>query len=361
MKAFSSPWLQSKWVIHLFIWLFILIVPHLFISTSIGESNEFFMHFYLKLILYGVGFYIVYLWLVPHFFLRNKKILFFVISFAAFFMLYQIEGFAIRYVLPEDQFRNMMVELSKLMEEKGYTLRPPSDGLRLSGFIAISVLLMGSALGLRLSEELTKKEKQQKELEKQHLTSTLEMLRNQVSPHFFFNTLNNIYALTTIDPKLSGEAVLKLSRLMRYLLYESAGERVELTKEVAFLNNYIDLMKLRMSENVDIEIDFPAIPESYQIAPLLFIPFIENAFKHGVSNREHSFIRIHLNIDDEKVVFECENSAFKSFTEKDQVGGIGLVNVKKRLDLLFPKSHQLEIEDKTTLFRVHLIINQKQN
>lgn len=361
MKAFNFPWLQSKLIIHLFVWLSILIIPQLFITTSIGETSEFFMHFYLKLILYGIGFYVVYLWLVPHFYLKNKKILFVVISIVSFFILYQIEGFATRYVLPEDHFRKMMFELSKLMEEKGYFLRPPSDGLRLTSFIAISVLLMGSALGLRLSEELSKKDKQQKELEKQQLTSTLEMLRNQVSPHFFFNTLNNIYALTALDPKLSGEAILKLSRLMRYLLYESTGDQVLLSKEVSFLHDYIDLMRLRLSDNVDIETEFPSMPETYLVAPLLFIPFIENAFKHGVSYREHSFIRINLRADYEKVVFECENSVLKGFSEKDSVGGIGLENVKKRLELLFPKSHQLEIEDKGYLFRVHLIIRQKQN
>ena len=152
-------------------------------------------------------------------------------------------------------------------------------------------------------EKLNQTEKRQKELEKEKLNSELAFLKNQISPHFFFNTLNNIYSLIGINGPTAQESVLKLSKLMRYLLYESEHGETMISHEIDFMNNYIDLMKLRLSSRVELKVDFPKEFSDFPIPPLLFVPFIENAFKHGISARDRSFIHITLKINNNQISF----------------------------------------------------------
>jgi len=209
-----------------------------------------------------------------------------------------------------------------------------------------------------LAERIHKLLEQQKELEKEKLNSELAFLKNQVSPHFFFNTLNNIYALIEVNSNNAQEAVLKLSKLMRYLLYESEQGETQLDSEIDFMNHYIDLMKLRLSPKVDLQVDLPTENTNKKVPPLLFIPFIENAFKHGISYREKSLIHISLKMDDDKIVFSCNNSLGKPSEEKpvENHSGIGLENVKKRLNLLFPAKHKLNIDQTNNEYIVYLEI-----
>jgi len=209
-------------------------------------------------------------------------------------------------------------------------------------------------------DRLAQNEKLRKELEKEKLHSELAFLKNQVSPHFFFNTLNNIYSLIGIDGPTAQESVLKLSKLMRYLLYESEHGETMMSHEIEFMNNYIDLMKLRISQKVELKIDFPKDFADFAIPPLLFVPFIENAFKHGVSYRDPSFIHIRMEIGKEQISFVSENSIGKSNQAEDlRYSGIGLDNVRKRLGLLFPGKHELKIEPSETIFKVELLINKE--
>lgn len=218
------------------------------------------------------------------------------------------------------------------------------------------------SLGLRVMERHARIEKRQKELEREKLNSELALLKNQISPHFFFNTLNNIYALIAINTSDSQEAVLKLSRLMRYLLYESEQGKTRLSSEIEFMNNYIDLMRLRMSDKVSLSVGFPEDYEDCSLPPLLFIPFIENAFKHGITYREKPYIEISMHLKKEKLIFHCSNSIGKKSIEeeREQHNGIGLDNVTKRLKLLFPDQHKLKIDQSTKDFHVHLEIDLKQ-
>ena len=180
-------------------------------------------------------------------------------------------------------------------------------------------------------------------------------MKNQISPHFFFNTLNNIYSLIGINTSEAQEAVLKLSKLTRYLLYESENGESKLSDEISFMNHYIDLMKLRLNDKVELSVSFPENAENFRIPPLLFIPFVENAFKHGVSYREHSFIDIKMTVEDKHISFLTRNSIGTSSHAGDgQHSGIGLDNVKKRLNLLFPGYHHLKIDKTTDEFIVNL-------
>jgi len=158
------------------------------------------------------------------------------------------------------------------------------------------------------------------------------------------NTLNNIHALVDIDPDQAKESIVELSRLMRYILYEGDKPTIPLSKEVEFLEHYVSLMRMRYADTVKITTDMPEETKGTEVPPLIFASFIENAFKHGVSYANDSFIRVSMSIDGDKLIFRCANS--RNGTNSDTSGGIGLVNVSKRLDLLYGKDYTLHIDDK---------------
>lgn len=259
------------------------------------------------------------------------------------------------YFRPEQPNRPFNVAMDKLMKE--YNVPEPPRRMHVYNYIFTSFLVSGLSLGLRYSEKYIQNEKRRKELEQEHMNSELAMLKNQVSPHFFFNTLNNIYSLIELSKDDAQKAVLKLSKLMRYLLYESEHSETFLSHEVDFMKNYIDLMKLRVNESVDLKVFFPDEAKNIVLPPLLFVSFIENAFKHGVSNREPSFIHIDMSCKGDTIHFTCRNSIFRQKQEKiENASGIGLENIRKRLALLFHEQHKLSISEKDHIFEVVLDI-----
>jgi len=186
------------------------------------------------------------------------------------------------------------------------------------------------------------------DLQRQNLTSELKYLKTQINPHFFFNTLNSIYALTLKKSEKAPEVVLKLSEMMRYMLYESNERIIPLTQEINYVQNYLELEKLRHGQNFQMEMEITGEPEGLSIAPLLFIPFLENAFKHGIDHQLNSgYVKIKLDIGSQKLHLNVVNSLPSSeiTPQKDgkKSGGIGLTNVRRRLNILYPKKHQLDI------------------
>ncbi|MDD3666849.1 MAG: histidine kinase [Bacteroidales bacterium] len=350
-------------LLHLLVILLVLFLPFLLMSGTIESAGNFLGRFYLRVGLYGVFFYLCYLYLVPEFYLRGRWILFVSLVVLVTALIYLTDHYLSGALFPDDQFRLVMETVMAVLSERGIYVKPPSREFHAVGFITVNLLLAGSALGLRLAKELTNKEKLRKELEKQHISTELAMLKNQVSPHFFFNTLNNIYSLTEIDASASQQAILKLSRLMRYLLYETNSDRVMLKKELAFLADYIDLMRLRLTEKVDVSVSFPQDCGSVQVPPLLFLPFVENAFKHGISYRETSFIHMALECSSGAIHFRCANSMVSKTdrVEKAAQGGLGLENVRKRLSLLYSQGYNLDISHSDTEFVVSLIIHTESN
>ncbi len=186
-------------------------------------------------------------------------------------------------------------------------------------------------------------ERIKQELEKENLETKLDFLKYQLSPHFFMNTLNNIHSLVDISSEKAKDSIIKLSKLMRYLLYDSAEGKTSMQKEIDFMKNYIELMKLRFSEKVKLDVSLPENTGNIKIPPLLFISFLENAFKHGISYQEESFIIIHLKVSDNKVYFYIKNSNHRKNNHNEK--GIGLDNIKKRLYLLYQNSYELIISD----------------
>ncbi|MBT8232262.1 MAG: histidine kinase [Saprospiraceae bacterium] len=197
-------------------------------------------------------------------------------------------------------------------------------------------------------------------LETQNLQSELKFLKSQINPHFFFNTLNNLYALTLKKSDSAPEIVLRLSEMMRYMLYESNEKQVSLEKEINYVKNYLELEKLRQGHKFDINFNLNGEIKDQKIAPLMFIPFLENSFKHGLDNQIKSgFVNIDLNLNESSVDLAIENSKPPSIPQKmpeKKSGGIGLKNVKRRLKLLYPQRHRLDIEEKPHSFKVFLNI-----
>ena len=347
-------------ILHVLAWMIIVIIPRYLINTY-GDGNSHFLYqFYANTAIYGLIFYLNYLWLVPRFFFRENKLWYFLAAAGLIIVLYLVMWYLNDYVFfdpeREQQIEKMMEEFNKGKEN----IKPPIKQFRIYNYFYTSILICGFSLGLGVLVKLTQNEQERKELEKEKLNSELAFLKNQISPHFFFNTMNNIYSLIGFDRDEAQEAVLKLSKLMRYLLYESEHAESKLSDEISFMIHYIDLMKLRLNEKVKLTVSFPESLPDFNIPPLLFIPFIENAFKHGVSYREHSFIDIKMTVDDQQVSFFSRNSLGTSSQPSDgQYSGIGLGNVKKRLNLLFPGTHRLEITQTSDEFSAELHLKTK--
>lgn len=218
------------------------------------------------------------------------------------------------------------------------------------------LLLMGMNLGVKLyfrSQEATKAITQ---IEKHALERQLQYLKYQVNPHFLMNTLNNIHALVDIDPERAKTSIVELSKLMRYVLYEGNNKLTSLSREVQFLRNYVQLMSMRYTGNVSICLDVPEVLPDSMLPPLLLVIFVENAFKHGISYRTKSFVEISLQPHGDRLLFSCRNSRPEIKHDENMKGGVGLSNVRRRLDLLFPGNYTLDIKEQEDTYTVHLDI-----
>jgi LytS/YehU family sensor histidine kinase len=197
-------------------------------------------------------------------------------------------------------------------------------------------------------------ERIQRDLENQRLSAELAFLKSQINPHFLFNSLNSIYSLAYQRSETTPEAILKLSEIMRYMLYECNDNRVDLSKELQYLHNYIDLQKIRFGNKAFIDFKVMGNVTNQQIVPLLLIAFIENAFKHGVANDVMTPIKLLINVEECKLHFYIQNK--KHTHNRDAIGGIGLTNVQRRLNLLYPEKYTLNIRDEEDTYTCELSI-----
>lgn len=216
-------------------------------------------------------------------------------------------------------------------------------------------IVAAMALVIKLIKYIYKKEKEQQELAQKTLEAELKFLKSQIHPHFLFNTLNNLYALTLKNSTKAPEVVLKLSDLLDYLLYECNSNRVLVFKEVDLIKNYLALEKLRYGNRLEVVFNHSIEDKSIEIAPMLILPFVENAFKHGVSHKiNHNWILIDLQIKSGQFVLKVENSrpneTYRAKIRKRHNEGIGLKNVKRRLDLTYPKAYDLQLFDEEDVF-----------
>ncbi|MDB4584670.1 histidine kinase, partial [Draconibacterium sp.] len=218
----------------------------------------------------------------------------------------------------------------------------------------VSILVVGFNAAIKVTVIWQDEEQKNKELEKEKLQTELAFLKNQVSPHFFMNTLNNIHALIDINSEDAKESVIKLSKLMRYLLYDSEEGKTTLAKEIEFIKSYVDLMKLRFTSQVSVKLSFPENVPEIEIPPMLFTSLLENAFKHGITYQKESFVEVIINADKEFLYFRVKNSKKDGDNGLDEPGGIGLENLRKRLELIYHNRYFLELNEDKNTFEINI-------
>ncbi len=268
-------------------------------------------------------------------------------------------------VLCFSKFLDSALSLPTLIEKAFETAighpRPPRNGPRIDTMgLLTTMFVLGISTSITVVQKWQKDAQIRQTLEQQRTSSELSVLKAQINPHFFFNTLNNIYALTLLDGEQARTAIHRLSRMMRYVLYDSAGGHTLLSQEIAFVQDYITLMQLRLDDRVTVTFERPEPVRDVPVAPMLLLPFLENAFKHGVAATQASHIFVALRQPTADVVeLEVRNTRL-ALPTTDLAGsnGIGLANTRRRLDLLYPGQFKLLVEDHTPAneFRVHLTL-----
>jgi sensor histidine kinase YesM len=319
---------------------------HLSVNRMMGE----WIFLFILLIVFLINLYV----LVPKFLFNDKRL--------RFVLMLSITIFA--GIIADVLFHQLLVPREIInISDRSYNFNnnAPFEQFSLIGTIfnnlITSFLIIGSSTAFELFYKLLNEEKIRKDLEKEQLKTNLALLRHQVSPHFFMNTLNNIHALIEIDSEKAQNAIERLSTLMRYLLYDSAQNKIELKKEIEFLNSFISLMQLRHSDEVEVTIVIPGqIPEA-KIPPMLFISLLENAFKHGVNYPIKSYIYFELTIIDNAISCIIKNSKHKKVSKSEgEYSGLGLNNIKESLKLIYGDQFQLNILDNENEFEVNLKI-----
>ncbi|MCW3119686.1 MAG: sensor histidine kinase [Chitinophagaceae bacterium] len=313
------------------------------------------------------AFYLNSFLLVPRFLLKNHAALYIVIIIsivaAIAFMNRWVDNVLSPYQFNDAEFyKRSQPPAMELLRHPHPPKRGTGYHFRLGDLftIIISGLVVGISTTITAVQKWQRDNQERKELEKDKITTELSLLKAQINPHFFFNTLNNIYVLTAVDPKIAGEAIHQLSKMMRYLLYDTQKGDTMLSQEIAFVKNYISLMKLRLTDVVKINIDIPTNVKDMPLAPMIFLPFVENAFKHGVSATQQSYINIIIFQKDKVLDLTVNNSIMKdNSVSLDGYSGIGLVNTRRRLDLLYPGMYKLDISDRnaTSEYTVHLVLD----
>ena len=336
-------------VIHLVVWAGVLLAPALVTWTMQGSPEPALgiLAATAKVvaplaILYFLNYYI----LAPKLFYGGHKAWFFIVNFLLIF------GWNIWPFITEG-LSEVPVEVS---DQFGDNLRTVLVG----GFIAVfffQCMVVLAAVGTRYAVNTREALMRSEEERRKSAEAELTWLKNQLNPHFLFNTLNNISSLTQIDPEQAQDRIGQLSEALRYALYESNAEKVPLSGEVAFMENYIDLMALRCNEKTQVQRSFVLPDHEVMIAPLLFISLIENAFKHGVSARVETVVRIDLHPEGSDLCFACENSLLEKTAEDRSGSGIGLANLKRRLELIYPGNYTYEQQASGGVYRAEVRIN----
>ncbi|WP_197684532.1 sensor histidine kinase [Mucilaginibacter mallensis] len=231
----------------------------------------------------------------------------------------------------------------------------PKDEPNWVAFYFVFIVLIGASAAVKLFQRWIVDSQRINELETATIQSELENLKKQINPHFLFNTLNNANVLTKKDPEKASQVLMKLSDLLRYQLYDSVRTKIFLTADIHFLEDFLNLEKIRR-DNFEFTITQDGALRGLEIPPLLFITFVENAVKHNIDAEERSFVYVFFAVVEEDLNFHCINSKPRITVKRDGSGGLGLANVKRRLELIYPGRHDLRITDNEETFNVHLII-----
>jgi len=338
MRKTSLPKYQIVFL-HLAFWAFVLALPFLLHPSASGTSKVRVVQMFTI-----TEFFAIFAFINIPFFYLNSEILIPKIlqkkgiwAYLLAIIILLLGAFIFNLLIREYFFPNQLVPRT-------------GSAFQLLFFLTVSA-------SYRIIFDYVKNEQEKKEQETEKLKSELSFLRSQISPHFIFNVLNSIVALSRRKPERVESVVVKLSDLMRYMLYESDDAKVTIEREIQYLRAYIELQQLRFGDDVEINFYDNQIDKFQFIEPMLLIPFVENAFKHGVGMILNPTINVYLNTESNRLVFEVKNKVNRQFKEvKDHSSGIGLNNVKRRLELLYPDNHQLTTKDEDGFYLIKLII-----
>lgn len=312
---------------HLIAWGIVYGIPFYYLAGNSNADSADYLLFTFNTLPYVLVFYINYLFLIEKL-IFNRRVQLFIALNLLIILLSIGWGFLLREVLS-----------SFLPPRPDYPgPHPPVLFFFLRDSLLMS-LTAGLSVAIKVTERWYKIENERKEWERVHAEAELKHLKSQLNPHFLFNTLNNIYALVAISPEKAQSTLLDLSKLMRYVLYENNQDQVPLQKEMAFMKSYIDLMSLRLTDQVELTLNIDPKMPSVTIAPMLFISLIENAFKHGVASNKPSCIHISFSLQEGWLICAVENSWHPKDSHDQSGSGIGLDNLKKRLSYLYPNRH----------------------
>lgn len=309
----------------------------------------------ITLVLLVVAFYVNAIILVPRFLLKNQLVYYVALLIGIIAAIAAIMAWVDLALTPAQALNPVQGLLPRAMPLKpggpAYHIQRP--------VVIITALVLGIGTSITAIQKMQKDRQKREELEKDKVTSELLFLKAQVNPHFFFNTLNNIYALTAVDGELAGKAIHQLSRMMRYLLYDTQAGHTTLSQEIAFVKDYISLMQLRLTDAVKITFNTPPGLQDVPLAPMMFLPFVENAFKHGVQSAQPGYINITVTQQRNMLQLTVSNSVIhnNSSISLDVNSGIGLVNTRRRLDLLYPGKYRLDIHCQANEYTVNLALN----
>jgi hypothetical protein len=352
MKSLQLNSRKIEILLYIVIWALVFSVPY-FSERSSGHINRDelarnWTHILGYLVVFLINVYI----LAPQLLLK-KRYLYYFLSVSALILFIIVLPLLFQPGIPpyagstNDGLRSP--DINKLMQ------KPPL--MVFADNLIICILLLGAGTTTTMMKKWLSEEKLRKDAEKEHLKTNLALLRHQVSPHFFMNTLNNIHSLVEMDSAKAQDAIERLSTLMRYLLYDSAQNTIELKKEIEFIYSFISLMQLRHSDEVDVKTVMPEQIPDAQIPPMLFISLIENAFKHGVCYPLKSYIYFELRIHETSLHCIVKNSKHKNTTNQHgEYSGIGLDNIKDSLRLLYEDNFRFNILDTENEFEVTLSI-----
>lgn len=355
---------RSENFIYLFIWLIIIAMP---VFTMQGSGNVNWTKVFLDWIWLS-PFILIFILnnslLVPNLLFKKKNLqylLFLTLLIVIITVLSDYTKYIKEYLIFENpqQTGNASPFLShSSIPDNRF---PPARALnkisftsRLTNNLILSFLIVGFNTAVKFVFKRQQEDQMNAEQKKMHIQTELSFLKHQISPHFFMNTLNNIHALVDISSEQAKESIIRLSELMSYMLYESQTEKISIQKEVNFVKSYVDLMRMRFTREIDIRLDIPPYLPKATIPPLLTISLIENAFKHGISYKDLSFVHIIFSFTEHQMIFEIENSVHKVKSNKTY-SGIGILNTRNRLNLIYGNKYELIInQSPENIFSVKL-------
>ena len=340
---------KSQIILHIFIWFFFILASLMqFYESPFKIGNDFFVQWATGIVL----FYLNYYYFVPNMLLQKKHWQYFAILIVLMTIFIVVRALCF---MPEfnEMVRPRIFDIhgKEIIENKMFQKKQPLFFRVMPAFFYLSIIAISTII--RILSEYFSNQQHKMFVESQRTTAELIYLRKQTNPHFLFNTLNSIYSLAHKKSDLVPEAIVTLSELMRYMLYETDNKTVLLEKEINYIQNYIELQKLRLNNIENIYVNIHGETKNKFIEPLLLISFIENAFKYGTDYKGNTRVKIKIVIDENNLDFWVENRVEKNVSDPEN-SGIGISNIKNRLKLLYPDSHTLIIEEKDQNYSVHL-------